>query len=94
MSQCSLDSIRRFSVFQGDSILQLMGNLARLTAREHTVAQLAADGLSNKAIARELGLHEGTVKVHMHTIFQKLRIKTRWALIAARVPSTRVDIAA
>ena len=59
-----------------------MGKYAGLTAREQTVAQLAADGLSNKAIARELGLHEGTVKVHMHTIFQKMRITTRMALIA------------
>jgi ATP/maltotriose-dependent transcriptional regulator MalT len=42
-----------------------MGKPAGLTAREHMVAQLAADGLSNKAIARELGLREGTVKVHM-----------------------------
>jgi DNA-binding NarL/FixJ family response regulator len=69
---------------------------AGLTAREQTVAQLAADGLSNKAIARELGLLEGTVKVHMHTIFQKLRITTRMALIAAaKVPSSSLrDIAA
>jgi DNA-binding CsgD family transcriptional regulator len=55
---------------------------AGLTAREQAVARLAADGLSNKAIARELGLHVGTVKVHMHSIFQKMRIKARMALIA------------
>ena len=56
---------------------------ARLTAREHTVAQLASHGLSNKAIAIELGLFEGTVKTHMHSIFQKLQITNRMALIAA-----------
>ena len=69
---------------------------AGLTARELTVARLAADGLSNKAIARELGMHEGTVKAHMHSIFQKLRIKTRMALIAAaKTPSSPLtDIAA
>jgi DNA-binding NarL/FixJ family response regulator len=69
---------------------------AGLTAREQTVAQLAADGLSNKAIARELGLLEGTVKVHMHSIFQKMRIKTRMALIdATKIPSSPLtDIAA
>ena len=67
---------------QSGSILDLMGKYAGLTAREQTVAKLAADGLSNKAIARELGLREGTVKVHMHSIFQKMRITTRMALIA------------
>jgi DNA-binding NarL/FixJ family response regulator len=55
---------------------------ASLTAREHSVARLACDGLSNKAIAIKLGLSEGTVKAHMHSIFQKLGIKKRWALIA------------
>jgi two-component system, NarL family, nitrate/nitrite response regulator NarL len=60
-----------------------MESHARLTAREHTVAQLAADGLSNKAIAIELGLFEGTVKTHMHSIFQKLKITNRRALVAA-----------
>ena len=54
-----------------------------LTAREQRVAQLAATGLSNKAIAYELGLLVGTVKVHMHSIFRKLHISTRWDLIAA-----------
>jgi DNA-binding NarL/FixJ family response regulator len=89
MSQCSVDCILRFSVFQSDSILQLMGKHARLTAREHTVAQLTAVRLSNKAIAFELGLYVGTVKVHMHSIFQKLNISTRWDLIApGQMPST------
>ena len=60
-----------------------------LTAREQTVAQLAARGLTNKAIAIELGVFEGTVKVHMHSVFQKLRISTRWQLIATdQLPST------
>jgi DNA-binding NarL/FixJ family response regulator len=60
------------------------------------VAQLAADGLSNKAIARELGLHVGTVKVHMHSIFQKMRITTRMDLIVAAQTSSSplTDIAA
>ena len=37
---------------------------AGLTAREQTVARFAADGLSNKAIALERGLHVGTVSAH------------------------------
>jgi two-component system nitrate/nitrite response regulator NarL len=38
-------------------------------------------GLSNKEIARELILSAGTVKLHLHSIFLKLNIKTRHGLI-------------
>jgi two-component system nitrate/nitrite response regulator NarL len=78
-----MDCILRFSDFQSGSILQLMETHAKLTAREQAVVQLAARGLSNKTIAIELGLFEGTVKTHMHSIFRKLHITTRMALIVA-----------
>jgi DNA-binding CsgD family transcriptional regulator len=85
-AQCGMDCILGFSGFQSDCVIveQLEKN-ASLTAREQRVAQLAAGGLSNKAIAFELGLIEGTVKVHMHSIFQKLGIRTRWSLIASPI---------
>ena len=37
-------------------------------------------GLSNKAIARQLDVAEGTVKLHLHRVYQKLGIKSRFAL--------------
>ena len=46
-----------------------------LSPRERAVALLIAGGLSNKDIARELGVSLGTVKVHVHNIFQKLGVK-------------------
>jgi DNA-binding NarL/FixJ family response regulator len=52
-----------------------------VTAREHEVALLVARGLSNKAIARDLDLAEGTVKSHLSSIFRKLGIKRRYNLI-------------
>ena len=55
---------------------------APLTPREREIALLAARGLRNKAIARELQLCEGTVKVHIHNILQKLGIKSRMILAA------------
>lgn len=54
---------------------------AALSARERAVSLLARRGLRNKEIARELGLTEGTVKVHLHKIFEKLQIKARTELI-------------
>ena len=48
-----------------------------LSIREQEVARLAASGLSNKHIARELDLSDGTVKMHMHHILAKLRLGSR-----------------
>ncbi|MCP3460117.1 response regulator transcription factor [Bradyrhizobium sp. CCGUVB23] len=53
-----------------------------LTKRELQIAHLVSEGLSNKAIGRRLETSDGTVKVHLHNIFQKLQIDKRAALIA------------
>ena len=58
-----------------------------LTTREREIVLLAATGFSNKTIAYELKLSEGTVKVHMHNIFQKLGIRTRSSLITQAILS-------
>ena len=55
---------------------------AGLTKREHEIALLIARGLQNKAIARELHLSDGTVKLHVHKILQKLGLKSRLVLMA------------
>ena len=55
--------------------------LEALSARERAVASLAQRGLRNKEIADELGLTEGTVKVHLHKVFEKLGLRGRTELI-------------
>lgn len=52
-----------------------------LSGRERAVASLVRRGLRNKEIAGELGLTEGTVKVHLHKVFEKLAIRGRTELI-------------
>lgn len=52
-----------------------------LSPREVQIAVLISRGLSNKDIARELGLSLGTVKIHVHNIFQKLGEKSRHRII-------------
>ncbi|MFQ5537325.1 MAG: helix-turn-helix transcriptional regulator [Gemmatimonadota bacterium] len=51
--------------------------LAGLTAREQEIARLVAQRMSNKAIARELGISPRTVSTHLSNIFQKLDVHSR-----------------
>jgi DNA-binding NarL/FixJ family response regulator len=53
--------------------------LALLTPRQRGVLALLVEGKSNKAIARDLDLGEGTVKVHMAALFRSLGVKSRTA---------------
>jgi len=48
-----------------------------LTRREFEILQLVADGLSNKEIANELTITEGTVKNHVHNALEKLHLTNR-----------------
>lgn len=52
-----------------------------LTPREVEVTKMVASGLRNKDIASRLDITEGTVKFHLHSIYEKLRIDGRYALI-------------
>ena len=55
--------------------------LKLLTNREFDIVRLVAHGFSNRTVAHELKVKEGTVKVHLNRIFQKLRVKRRYELI-------------
>ena len=52
-----------------------------LTARELELVQLIALGLRNKEIGERLSITEGTVKVHLHNIYDKLGLDGRLALL-------------
>ncbi|MER5279162.1 AAA family ATPase [Streptomyces sp. NPDC002809] len=56
--------------------------LASLTAREREVAGLAAEGLTNQAIATRLYLSPRTVETHLSRVFRKTDVATRAALAA------------
>jgi two-component system NarL family response regulator/two-component system nitrate/nitrite response regulator NarL len=51
-----------------------------LSEREREVVKMIARGLRNKEIAKELFITEGTVKVHLHSIYEKLAVNGRTAL--------------
>jgi two-component system, NarL family, nitrate/nitrite response regulator NarL len=56
--------------------------LSTLTNREREAAALVCEGRPNKNIAQELSVAEGTVKIHLNRIFQKLGIRSRSELMS------------
>lgn len=52
-------------------------SFANLTPREREILRHLAEGQSNKAIARELGITDGTVKLHVKAILRKLAVHSR-----------------
>jgi two-component system nitrate/nitrite response regulator NarL len=55
--------------------------LDSLTRRQIEVARAAVSGLSNKELAQRLGVSEGTIKNHLHAIYERLRLDGRLALL-------------
>lgn len=55
----------------------LARRVAGLTAQQHRVLALVADGRLNKQIADALGIQERTVKAHLTAIFEKLGVRNR-----------------
>jgi DNA-binding NarL/FixJ family response regulator len=48
-----------------------------LSSREREIVRLVTSGLRNRGIAERLSISEGTVKVHMHNIYEKLDVTGR-----------------
>ena len=65
-------------VVQGESVIARDPSpFSELTPRESEILVLLAEGLSNKAIARNLGISDGTVKLHVKAILRKLGVHSR-----------------
>lgn len=62
---------------QGETTIDDDGPFSELTPRETEILCLLADGQSNKLIARNLGISDGTVKLHVKAILRKLNIHSR-----------------
>ena len=57
------------------------GSQLSLTDRETDVLALVADGLTNRAVARKLGISEATVKTHLAHVYTKLGVLDRAAAV-------------
>lgn len=86
-----LTGILARAVVQGDTQEQeeADGAFANLTPREREILCLLADGQSNKVIARNLGISDGTVKLHVKAILRKFNVHSR---VEAAVMAVEQDL--
>lgn len=66
-------------------------SIVALTRREGEVYALLASGLSNKQIARQLGIGPATVAMHLTAIFRKLGVTSRTEAIAGPLGAASAD---
>jgi two-component system nitrate/nitrite response regulator NarL len=62
---------------QSNATQKAVDPFAGLTPREYEILTLLAEGQSNKVIARNLGISDGTVKLHVKAILRKLGVSSR-----------------
>lgn len=86
LSALAAPAIRHTGQVPGPHAREALG----LTPRQMTVLRLLAEGKSNKAIGRELGMALSTVKTHLEAIFARLAVNTRTQAVveAARLGLT------
>ncbi|ULH17117.1 response regulator transcription factor (plasmid) [Deinococcus sp. KNUC1210] len=79
----SLPAAQARAVWQGaeEPELPLPGESVALTPREQEVLALLGLGLSNKRIARNLGVSDHTVKFHVTALYSKLNVSSRTAAV-------------
>lgn len=70
----ALDVITRRESSAGDTTRML-------TTRELEIVRMIAQGLRNKAVAERLSISEGTVKIHLHNVYEKLGLDGRLELV-------------
>ena len=92
-----LDAIRR--VHRGEQYIPAevatrVGErlLAQLSPRELEVLRLVGKGLSNKEIAAQLNVVEGTIKIHVTNVLSKLRVADRTQAIVVAIQRGIIDI--
>lgn len=83
--ESALKLIQAFNQLAPGSVAAPRVEVADLSEREREILRLLADGLSNKEIAGQLFLSEGTVKNYVSSIFAKLHARHRAQAISMAI---------
>jgi len=68
-----------------DEVVEAPIGIDTLTVKETAIVKKLEQGSSNKEIAAQLFISEGTLKWHLHNIYSKLQVKNRTtAVVMAR----------
>jgi two-component system nitrate/nitrite response regulator NarL len=70
-------------MYQPKTFSDIAEPFSELNTRQQEIITLVCDGLSNKEIAKSLGVTEGTVKIHLHSICEQLGVPSRIELMIA-----------
>ena len=73
---------------------EVRGHPSKLSAKQDQVFKLLREGPSNKVIARQLGVSEATVKVHVRCIMRKLGVANRTQLAIAAMNEKALTVPA
>jgi two-component system, NarL family, nitrate/nitrite response regulator NarL len=63
------------------TLRSIADTFTQLTPRQVEVLNCLVHGLSNKQVARELGISDGTVKQHLNTVFRELNVQNRTEVV-------------
>jgi RNA polymerase sigma factor (sigma-70 family) len=74
------DLVEKASERQREHHAQIAKVSEVLSPREIEIMLKVAEGLSNKEVGRQLNISEGTVKMHLHSIYQKIHVTNRTSL--------------
>lgn len=88
MRQLVLATARILPVTPAKPVNGTRVDLSQLTSRELAVAELVAAGKTNKEVARELDITERTVKAHLGSAFDKLKVRDRLHLVLVMAGNT------
>lgn len=83
------EALEKLLVLHVAPSLDADGKQAQLSERELQIVAWMRCGMTNKEIARELGISDMTVKTHVHNIFHKLEISGRIQLMGMPPPAAR-----
>jgi len=81
----ALEAVRRGEIWAERRILTMALHTVQdpeLTSRESEILRCLARGMSNRGIAMQLSIAEGTVKMHVSRVYSKLGVRSRSELLA------------